>query len=213
MTASDTTWRVLANSIMMTPLFVDFTNPLIAAFLPPEFPDLYRTRLLLNADHWDGFPQNRTELLGLAKMKPNTVVISGDIHATFVTDHGDGVYEFTGPAVSSATWGTMVARTLAQDPILGQIPGMDQLIQYLGLLHQMSASGDPATQAEIPYATTDKNGFMVMEATEETLGVSLMEFATAEVENNYYDDPAALDALFTEINYTVRDGQLLPGAP
>ncbi len=107
----------------------------------------------------------------------------------------------------------MVARVMAQDPILGQIPGMDQLIQYLGLLHQLSASDDTVTPSDIAYATTNQNGFMVMEATEETLGVSLMEYATEEVETNYYDDPAALDALFHETAYTVRDGVLLPGSP
>ena len=102
---------------------------------------------------------------------------------------------------------------LAQDPILGQIPGLEQLIPYLGFLHQISASDDTVTPSDIAYTTTDMNGYMVVSVTEDAVGVSLMEYPTAEVETSYYDDPAALDALFTETAYTVSEGQLLPGSP
>jgi hypothetical protein len=90
LTQSRATWTVLGNSVMMTPLVVDFTNPAIAAQLPPTFPDLLKTRLDLNLDQFDGFPQKRLELQTILGLVPNAVVISGDIHATFVTDHGDG---------------------------------------------------------------------------------------------------------------------------
>ena len=132
MLQSPATWKVLGSSVMLTPLLVDFTNPLIASQLPDGFPDELRTRLGITMDGWDGFPQKKLELLGLLDVVPNAVVISGDIHSTFVTDHTNGVFEFTSSAVSSATIGDEVANRIASDPILGQFPGLEELVENLG---------------------------------------------------------------------------------
>jgi hypothetical protein len=35
---------------------LDFSNEAIAPILPPEFPEALRTRIMVNADQWDGFP-------------------------------------------------------------------------------------------------------------------------------------------------------------
>ncbi|HSL18382.1 MAG TPA: alkaline phosphatase D family protein [Methylomirabilota bacterium] len=208
---SPATWKVVGNSVMMTPLLVDFTHPLIAPMLPPEFPDTFRTRMLLTADQWDGFPQNRLELLGLMGMVPGTVIISGDIHATFVTDHGGGLYEFTGPAISSGTFGDLVERAVLGDPILGRLPGIEGLLAMLPQLLQASTVDSPATGSTIVYPRTTNHGYMVMSVGQESLTATLQEIDQNEVFTDYTDDPAALDSLFTATVFTVEDGELRPG--
>jgi len=211
LTQSPATWKVVGNSVMMTPLLVDFTHPLIAPLLPPEFPDTFRTRMLLTADQWDGFPQNRLELLGLMSAVPGTVVISGDIHATFVTDHGNGVFEFTGPAISSGTFGDLVERAVLNHPILGQLPGIDGLLAMLPQLLQASTVNSPVTDSTIIYPQTTNHGFMIMAVTPETLTATIEEIDQDEVFTSYYDDPVTLDSLFTTTVFTVEDGVLRPG--
>jgi alkaline phosphatase D len=209
--ASPATWKVLGNSYLMTPLVVDFTNPFIASLLPPEFPDFLRTRLQISAEDFNGFPQKRQEILGLLALVPNSVVISGDIHATFITDHQNGTYEITPPAISSSTSGEIVARTIASDPILGQIPGIDQILQYYGLLLQLLAADPGVSPSDIIYDNTWAHGYGIMDVTADAFTVTIEEISSTEIGTSYYDDPEALDDLFTPIMFTIRDGVLAPG--
>jgi len=212
--SSSSTWKVLASSVSMAPMVLDFTNPLIAAQLPPEFPDQLRTRLKLNVDGWDGFPHMRQELLQTLAAFGNSVVISGDIHATFVSDHGDGVFEFTGPAISSATFGSMVAGFVAADPILGDIEGLDVLIDQLAALLQLSATDDEmVSPSDIVYTTTDRHGYLIVDVTADALTATLQEYPESHTFTSYYDDPDALQDLFEATVFTVQDGQLVPGEP
>jgi alkaline phosphatase D len=208
---SPATWKVVGSSVMLTPLLVDFTNPIIADMLPPEFPDSLRTRLAITMDHYDGFPQKKLEILGLLSVVPNSVLISGDIHSTFVTDHTNGVYEFTASAISSATIGGTVARRIATDPILSQIPGIEELVENLDLLLQVSTMDDDVVPSDILYAGTDTHGFSVFEVGNEAMNVDIYEIPAEEISTSYYDDPDALDDLFTMTSFTVQDGQLTPG--
>jgi alkaline phosphatase D len=209
--ASPATWKVLGNSYMMTPLVVDFTNPLIASLLPPEFPDFLRTRLQVSAEDFNGFPQKRQEMLGLLAMVDNAVVISGDIHATFVTDHKNGTYEITPPAISSSTSGEIVTRFIESDPILGQIPGLDQILQYYGRLLQDSASDPAVSPSDIIYVNTWAHGYGIMDVTSDAFTVTIEEIPSDEIGTSYYDDPEGLDELFTPIMFTIRDGVLARG--
>jgi alkaline phosphatase D len=179
---SPATWKVLANSVMMTPLVIDFTNPVIAAMLPPGFPDLLRVRLGLSAEDFNGFPQKRTELLTVLGLVENAVVISGDIHASFVTDHGGGVYEFTGSAISSSSYAELVGSAIASDPILGQIPGLDDLLVHFDALLQISSLDDElVSPSDIVYADTDVDAFVVIEATADAFEVKIHEISTDHV--------------------------------
>ena len=211
MLQSPATWKILGSSVMMTPLLVDFTNPLIAAGLPDDFPDLLRTRLGLQLDQYDGFPQKKLELLGLMSAVPNSVAISGDIHATFVTDHTNGVFEFTAPAISSGTFQELVASFVASDPILCCVEGVDDLIANLSVLLQVSTLDDDVTPSDILYANTTTHGYSVVEVDPEALHVTIWEIESDEVGTSYYDDPEALDDLFWSTSYTVQDGELTPG--
>jgi alkaline phosphatase D len=211
MVQSPAVWKILGNSVMMTPLLVDFLNPLIAAFLPEDFPDALRTRLAITMDDYDGFPQKKLEILGLLGVVPNAVAISGDIHSTFVTDHTNGVFEFTPSAISSSTIGGEVARRIASDPILGNTPGLEELVQALGTLLQISTLDDNVTTSDIVYTNTNSHGFMVMEAGAEALEVAIWEIPFTEIATSYYEDPEALDDLFQVQLFTVQDGELIPG--
>ncbi|HOC41703.1 MAG TPA: alkaline phosphatase D family protein [Thermoanaerobaculales bacterium] len=209
MLQSPATWKVLGSSVMLTPLLVDFTHPAIEPMLPDDFPPYLRTRIGITADDWDGFPQKKLEILGLLGVVPNSVVISGDIHAAFVTDHKNGVYEFTSAAISSATIGDEVARRIGE--ILPPSPERDLLLQYLATLLQVSTIGDPYTTSDIVYANTWAHGFSVLEAGPEALLVTLYEIPSSEIFTSYYDDPEALDGLFQTVTFRVQDGELIPG--
>jgi alkaline phosphatase D len=209
MLQSPATWKVLGSSVMLTPLFVDFTNPVIAAMLPENFPDYLRTRIGLTVDGWDGFPQKKLELLGLLGVVPNSVVISGDIHSTFVTDHTNGVFEFTSSPISSATLGDQVAERIGE--ILPPGPGTDLLVENIAMLLQVSTVGDPYSTSDIAYANTWAHGFSVLEAGPEALLVTLYEIPSSEIFTSYYDNPEALDTLFQTLTFRVQDGQLIPG--
>jgi alkaline phosphatase D len=209
---SQATWKVLGSSVSMAPMVIDFTNPQLAAMLPPGFPDMLRTRLKLNVDQWDGFPEKRAELLGLLATIENPVVISGDIHATFVTDHGAGVFELTGPAISSSTFGSIVAGTVASDPTLGQVPGMDALVAYLPTLLQVSAMDDEMVSAsDILYTTTDRHGYTIVEVDSTAMTATIQEIAEAETFTSYYNNPDAVRDLFVTSTYTIENGVLTPG--
>jgi alkaline phosphatase D len=209
MLANRATWKVLGSSVMLTPLLVDFTHPLIEPLLPDDFPEYLRTRIGITADQYDGFPQKKLEILGLLSVVPNSVVISGDIHATFVTDHSNGVFEFTSSAISSSTIGDEVAGRI--DAILPPSPERDQLLEYLATLLQVSTIDDPYTTSDIVYANTWAHGFQVLEAGPEALLVTLYEISSDEIFTSYYDDPEALDGLFQTRSFRVQDGELIPG--
>ena len=70
----------------------------------PAFPlpEPMRRAFYLNVDQWDGFPRERRRLLDeVFAPAGGTIVLSGDIHSGFATQHGASVVEFTAPAISS----------------------------------------------------------------------------------------------------------------
>ena len=208
--ASTATWKVLGNSFSSTPMVVDFTNPLIAAILPPDFPDAFRTRLLLDADQWDGFPQKRAEILGLLATVPNSVIISGDIHASFVADLGGGVFEFTGSSVSAQVFGEMVLNTVLDNPILGNVQGIEQVVAMLGPLLQLSLA-DPAHAApEIYYDNLTDNAFVLVDVKPENLTATYYMIPEEHVFTSYYTNPNALNSLFKVKSFKVQGGKLTP---
>ncbi|MGE5236003.1 MAG: alkaline phosphatase D family protein [Acidobacteriota bacterium] len=213
LSASTATWKVYASSVSMTPMILDFTSPLIAPLLPPGFPDQLRTRLLIDADQWDGFPHKRAEIVGLLKTIPGAVLISGDIHSSFVSDHGDGLFEFTGTAVTSQTLADEVRDMVAADPLLSRVPGINDLLDNLGTL-LLASSLDPAVSAaRIVDDALEVHGGVVIEASADQLRATYYHIPSSEVTNNYYDDPASLARLFTLTSYTVENGTISFGTP
>jgi alkaline phosphatase D len=192
-------------------MVIDFTNPLIAAMLPPEFPDFLRTKMVINAEDFNGLPQKTMESLGLLGLVNNAVVISGDIHSTFVTDHQNGIYELTPPAISSATNAEIVLRVVLSHPILGQLPGIEEILQHYGLLLQISAANPEVSPSNILYQNTWSHGYGIIDVTADAFTILIQEISSDEIGTSYYDDPEALNDLFTPLTFTIRDGVLAPG--
>ena len=151
------------------------------------------------------------EVLGLLGLVNNAVVISGDIHATFVTDHQNGTYELTPPAIYSATNAEIALRTALSDPILGQIPGLEEIMANYGLLLQVSSLGPGVSPSNILYQNTWSHGYGIVDVTADAFTILIQEISSDEIGNSYYDDPEALNELFTPIMFTIRDGVLAPG--
>ncbi len=204
------TWNVLVSSVSMAPMVLDFTNPAIAAMLPPDFPDVFRQRLLINADQWDGFPDMRAVILGMLRQIPNPVVIGGDIHGSFVVDH-QGVYEFTGPAISSESLQDMVRTKAESLPQLANMPGLDQLVAHLDPILQLSAQDHQhVTPADIVATDTSSHGYLFVTAAPDAWTATLRLAPDDVVNTSYYDDPEALDTLFHNVTFELKDGTLTP---
>lgn len=121
--ASDTTWRVLGNPLMMAPLRIPLDpGPRLRSIVAP-FLDRVNLRhfapvgagFYLNTLQWDGYQDERRELLEFIESNSirNVVALSGDIHAWFTAELSPDVddrrrrpvlAEFTGSSVSTANW-------------------------------------------------------------------------------------------------------------
>lgn len=195
--SSTARWKVVASSVSHTSLVLDLTNPQLGIPAP------FNQKFYLNVDHWDGFTNKRNELLQdtLAHV-PGSVIIAGDIHASFVADHGQGTYEFTNTSVSSGVFRDLLTGTVATDPVLSSIPGIDNLVANADLLLQAANPG-------IAYANTNVNGVAVVTAASDGMKVSLFEAARDKVFENHYNNAAEYIASMTERRYAINDsGQL-----
>ena len=193
MAASTAKWKVLASSVSTRPLVLDLTNPALGVPAP------FNQRFLLNVDQWDGFPQGRQGLL--ARLPPNTIVLSGDIHATLVGSEAHPglqglVVEFTTPAVSSASFRTLLANTAANDPLLAPLaasllPALDQLI-------------DPT---HLQYVQTTRPGHTVLDTSAAEFKANIRQYDPAVA---LTPPPAVAPSPVREIRFTF-DGVSLRG--
>ncbi|WPB93812.1 alkaline phosphatase D family protein [Streptomyces malaysiensis] len=87
LTASDTTWRLVGNSVMISPVAF---GALPAELLAPlaELLGLPKGGLAINTDQWDGYTDDRRELLAHLTDRGigNTVFLTGDIHMAWAND-------------------------------------------------------------------------------------------------------------------------------
>ncbi|MFD4534006.1 alkaline phosphatase D family protein [Kitasatospora sp. NPDC058397] len=87
LSASDTTWRLIGNEVMISPVaFLSLPDYLLRPLakllgLPGE-------GVAVNPDQWDGYTHDRRELLGHLKTNgiTNTVFLTGDIHSAWAAD-------------------------------------------------------------------------------------------------------------------------------
>ena len=188
--ASDARWKVIANATSLTSMVLDLTGQLPG--LPPEvqaligqLPAQLRNRFYLSLDQMDGFPNYTRALLELYKGHDNVVLVAGDIHASFAARHDGGVWEFTGPAVSSLGLRGQLLAAVQSDPLLSQVPGLTELIAQLDLL---LAAANP----EIRYANTGVNGVVMMEASGKKLTATYWQLDGAEATRSSYERPLQL---------------------
>ena len=206
---STATWKAVTSSTSLAPLVVDFTIGLIQPVLPPDFPEDFKARILINGDQWDGFPVKKQELLDYFSTVPGLVLLSGDIHASFVTDHGDRgpyrVHEFTTPAVSSGTFQDFAGRTIGDFGF--EVP--EDAIALLGAMLRLSALANPFTRpSELLWADLVDNGYAVLEAGPDTLEAVYHVIPTEFVRESFYEDFFSLAPLFTDTVFRIQDGIL-----
>jgi hypothetical protein len=100
---------------------------------------------------------------------------------------------------------------LQRHPILGQLPGLEELVALFGPLMQLTSQDDSVTNSDIVGVDLKASGYMLVDVTADALTSTMVAMDSAETRNNYYDDPDALEDIFSEHIYTVQEGQVTPG--
>lgn len=199
---SAATFRVVADSVSFTSLLLDLSGnapkmPAELSTVLQQLPASLRTVFYLNADQWDGFVNKKAEWLKFLDTLPNTVLISGDIHSNYVSQHEQRIFEFTGTSVSSGTFSKLV-NNAAQSL---QIAGLDALLTQLDTLLLLS-------NAEISYANTNNCGVAVMRIDGQGVNVVYHELPETEVFKSYYDNRNELNKHFIRREFKLNDGRL-----
>ncbi|MGE3855192.1 MAG: alkaline phosphatase [Planctomycetota bacterium] len=212
LSASQATWKLVGSSVVFTPLVLDLSNPRVGMTLPSAFPAMLRQRLIYSLDGWEGFPRRREALLNYFSTVPGAVLLSGDIHASFVTDHGDRharpgggphrVIEFTGPPTSSRPLKSLLGGAVSQ---IGLPPGsMNTFVSRLGEMFMLSSVSAVASQpSQIAFADTDSSGVMVVTASATELRSTYTLLPSRLVSECYYDRLDDLRPHALNLTYTV----------
>ncbi|MGL6290447.1 MAG: alkaline phosphatase D family protein, partial [Silanimonas sp.] len=180
-------WRLVASSVSFTPLRLDLRRPEI------EAPAAWAHEVLLNVDHWDGFPVEREAWLDRFDAR-GTVLLSGDIHASFASQHRERVVEFTTPSVSSKSLGAILERNASGDAAT----------QAAGA--RLAAHLDPLLLAGYPglrYAQTRRNGVLLLEFGADALQARYLEMPPELVAESLYDAPDRWRAAVHERRFRV----------
>lgn len=160
---SSTQWRVYASSVSLVPAVVDLTD---IEGLDPAL----QTEFYIYLDHFDGFNTQRNILLDQLRDK-SSIVISGDIHSNFVTDH-HGVIEFTGNSVSSSTFSEALPKYIQSSNLSDQLEVFNDINMKLDELFL-------STNRELVYknpnfsiiesVNTKSNGYIVIEVSSKNI--------------------------------------------
>jgi Phosphodiesterase/alkaline phosphatase D len=232
---SDAHWHIIANSVSSTSMIIDlaqdFTQAPAFATLSPALQGLLLylqqqtplgTRITLNADDWDGFPGRRHELLKAYRAAGNVVLMAGDIHSSWVTDHstsGEPLFEFTGPAISSSSFAQLIGSTIAtaaatlglSPGIVGGLPALlPELTRAVDafLIDRAPKSLFWALRQQIEFVDTDRNGVIVVRATPRRLRAIYYLLPAADVLVSYYDNRSAALAKMETRQFDIIGGRL-----
>ncbi|QKW24648.1 alkaline phosphatase D family protein [Kitasatospora sp. NA04385] len=155
--ASDTTWRLVGNEVMISPVAFlavpDYLlRPLAQLFgLPGE-------GLAVNADQWDGYTHDRRELLGHLRDHriTNTVFLTGDIHSAWACDvpFEAATYPASGSAATEFVVTSVTSDNI--DDILKVAPGTLSLV---------AAAALQAANRHVKWTDLDSHGYGVLDIT------------------------------------------------
>lgn len=192
--ASDATCINVISSVSTAPLRWDLRS---ASTLPAD----YQTVIKPNVDQWDGFPAGKQALLDVLANRPGAFLASGDIHASFVTQHQTAsmvmpVADFTGPAISSGTFNEFVASAIADLPGLdaAQLAAAQQaLVAGLDQTLRVSAPAD----APIVFADTTHHGIMIFNVDAQRIQAEYLLIDQSAVSQDLTGDMAKLTQSFS----------------
>ncbi|MER6956144.1 alkaline phosphatase D family protein [Streptomyces sp. NPDC000618] len=157
--ASDTTWRLVGNSVMISPfaigsLSADLFKPLAKLLgLPQE-------GIALNTDQWDGYTDDRRELLAHLRSHAigNTVFLTGDIHMAWANDVpvDAGTYPLSASAATE-----FVVTSVTSD-------NLDDIVKVPeGTLTAIASPIIRAANRHVHFVDTDRHGYGVLDITAE----------------------------------------------
>ncbi|MFF4485717.1 alkaline phosphatase D family protein [Streptomyces sp. NPDC001544] len=155
--ASDTRWRLVGNSVMISPfaigsLSADLLKPLAKLLgLPQE-------GLALNTDQWDGYTDDRRELLAHLRSNAigNTVFLTGDIHMAWANDVpvDAGTYPLSASAATE-----FVVTSVTSD-------NLDDIVKVPeGTVSAVAAPVIRAANRHVHWVDTDRHGYGVLDIT------------------------------------------------
>ncbi|MFE9168439.1 alkaline phosphatase D family protein [Streptomyces kebangsaanensis] len=155
--ASDTTWRLVGNSVMVSPFVVgslpaDLLKPLAKLLgLPQE-------GLAINTDQWDGYTDDRRELLAHLRSHAirNTVFLTGDIHMAWANDVpvDAGTYPLSASAATE-----FVVTSVTSD-------NLDDIVKAPeGTVSAVVAPVIRAANRHVHWVDTDRHGYGVLDIT------------------------------------------------
>ncbi|MEV0169711.1 alkaline phosphatase D family protein [Streptomyces sp. NPDC050803] len=155
--SSDTTWRLVGNSVMIAPFAI---GSLSAELLKPlaELLGLPKEGLALNTDQWDGYTDDRRELLAHLRSNAirNTVFLTGDIHMAWANDVP--VNAATYPLSASAATEFVVTSVTSDN--------LDDLVKVPeGTVSALAAPLIKAANRHVRWVDTDRHGYGVLDIT------------------------------------------------
>jgi len=193
---SSALWRVYASSVSLTPMIIDLSN---MEGLDP----FLKTGFYINLDQFDGFKYQKKSLIDKLREKPS-IVISGDIHSTFVTDH-HGVIEFTGSSVSSSTFSESLPKYIENSNISDYIENSEEFLENLDQLliysNQIQYRVDPDFPL-IKTANTSSNAYVLIEVNEDNIYSSIYSI-TAEMSVERLYEVENINDYFSLKSYSV----------
>ncbi len=197
--ASSSAWRVYASSVSLAPMVVDLSSI-------DKLDPLLKTEFYINLDQFDGFKFQRDDLLDQLKEKPS-VVISGDIHATFITDH-HGVVEFTGSAVSSCAFSEALPKYIEFSDISDHIENIEEVIENLDLDQLLLESSSAQNSIDpnfslINMVDTKSNAYVVIEVTSENINSTIYSIAAEKSIEMLYESEN-INEYFSIRSFNVR---------
>ncbi|MGW4437442.1 alkaline phosphatase D family protein [Streptomyces sp. NPDC004596] len=155
--ASDTRWRLVGNSVMISPFAV---GSLSADLLKPlaKLLGLPQEGIAVNTDQWDGYTDDRRELLAHLRSNAigNTVFLTGDIHMAWANDVpvDAGTYPLSASAATE-----FVVTSVTSD-------NLDDIVKVPeGTVSAVAAPVIKAANRHVHWVDTDRHGYGVLDIT------------------------------------------------
>ncbi|MFJ5917657.1 alkaline phosphatase D family protein [Streptomyces ardesiacus] len=155
--SSDTAWRLVGNPVMISPFAV---GSLPASLLGPlaELLGLPKEGIALNTDQWDGYTDDRRELLAHLRSHAirNTVFLTGDIHMAWANDvpHHAGTYPLSASAATE-----FVVTSVTSD-------NLDDIVKVPeGTVSTVAEPVIRAANRHVHWVDTDRHGYGVLDIT------------------------------------------------
>ncbi|MFC8371154.1 alkaline phosphatase D family protein [Streptomyces sp. NPDC057238] len=159
LTASDTTWRLVGTPVMISPFAL---GSLPASLLKPlaKLLGLPQEGIALNTDQWDGYTDDRRELLAhlRANAVRNTVFLTGDVHMAWANDVpvNAGTYPLSASAATE-----FVVTSVTSD-------NLDDIVKVPeGTVSALAAPLIRAANRHVHWVDTDRHGYGVLDITAE----------------------------------------------